>query len=164
MPLRITQTTKSVRIKPTTKGELQSIIKQELKRQGPDADLNFIDTSLITDMSFLFCDVNIPVIQNIKIDEWDTSNVTDMKYMFVFCAKFNCNLGDWDVSSVENMEHMFDFCCSLRSLPLWFKDEQIQSLTDMKKEQNKTPSLISTIAAWTGMFTLLYLIYSWFFT
>ena len=147
-------------LRPSTKDELRSIIIDEIEHQGPNADLNFIDTSLITDMSFLFCDVNMPVIRNIKINKWDTSNVTDMEYMFVFCARFNCDLGDWDVSSVENMEHMFDFCCSLRSLPLWYKDEQIQSLSDMKKEQNKTPSLISTIAVWVGIAAL---IYAWFF-
>ena len=72
MSLHVTSTTKSVRIKPTTKGELQSIIKQELERQGPDADLNFIDTSLITDMSFLFYGL---IIYDIKIDRWDVSNV-----------------------------------------------------------------------------------------
>ena len=167
MPLHISHSTRSATntlVRASTKDELRSIIIDELERQGPDADLNFIDTSMITDMSFLFCDVNMPVIRNIKINEWDTSNVTNMKYMFVFCTKFNCDLGDWDVSSVDNIEHMFDFCCLLRSLPLWYKDEQIQSLSDMKKEQNNTPSLISTIVAWSGMFTLLYLIYNWFFT
>ena len=37
--------------------EVSAIIEQELKRQGPDADLNFIDTSKITDMSYLFQDL-----------------------------------------------------------------------------------------------------------
>lgn len=165
MALRITHNTRSANtlLRPITKNELREFIKVELERQGPDADLNDIDTSLITDMSFLFCGPDI-YIRKIKINKWDVSNVTDMKYMFTFCDDFNCDLGGWNVSNVENMEHMFDFCCSLRNLPLWFKDEQVRSLTSMKKEQNKTPSLISTIAAWSGMFTLLYLIYNWFFT
>lgn len=40
--------------KPTTKDELSSLIWEELKKQGPDADLNHIDVSEITDMSYLF--------------------------------------------------------------------------------------------------------------
>ena len=64
--LRITSTTKSVKVRPTTRDELRSIIEQEIENQGPDADLNFIDTSEITDMSNLFHDL---VIRNIKIDE-----------------------------------------------------------------------------------------------
>lgn len=114
MSLHITSTTKSVRLIPTTKDELQSIIKQELKYQDPDADLNFIDTSLIIDMSSLFWYLNVG---NIKIDEWDTSNVTDMAQMFSGCPKFNADLSSWDVSNVYQMyclfENCFKFCSDL---------------------------------------------------
>ena len=57
--------TQYITYKPTTKDELSSLIGEELNRQGPDADLNHIDTSLITDMSELFEGCNI---RNIKID------------------------------------------------------------------------------------------------
>ena len=70
--LHIGNNTKSVHVRPATKDELQSIIEDELKRQGPDADLNFIDTSDITDMSSLFRGLNI---KNIKVNGWDVSNV-----------------------------------------------------------------------------------------
>ena len=73
--LHISSNTKTVRVKPSTKGELRSIIEQELERQGPDADLNFIDTSLITDMSRLFTQLDVG---NIQIDKWDVSNVESM--------------------------------------------------------------------------------------
>ena len=63
--LHIGNNTKSARIKPTTRDELKSIIVNELEHQGPDADLNFIDTSEITDMSTLF---QYAKIGNIKID------------------------------------------------------------------------------------------------
>jgi hypothetical protein len=45
--------------KPKTKQELQSIIKNEIGRQGKDGDLNFIDTSQITDTSDLFDGLDI---------------------------------------------------------------------------------------------------------
>lgn len=64
------------KVTPKTKQELRTIIERELKRQGTDADLNFIDTSKITDMSYLFYGLNIG---KIKIDKWDVSNVTKWK-------------------------------------------------------------------------------------
>ena len=48
MPLHISSTTKSVKqLRPLTRDELRLIIKAELERQGPDADLNHIDVSQI---------------------------------------------------------------------------------------------------------------------
>ncbi len=79
MAIHITSKTKSLRLQPTSKDELRSIIEQELELQGPDADLNFIDTSEITDMSYLFWGLNIG---NIKIDQWETSNVKYLSNMF----------------------------------------------------------------------------------
>ena len=110
MSLHITSDTKSVRKRPTTKGELQSLIKQELKHQGPDADLNFIDTSMITDMSFLFYDLDI---HSIKIDRWNVSSVNNMHSMFFDCTDFNCDLSKWDVANVEDMIDMFWHCKNL---------------------------------------------------
>ena len=109
MALHITSTTKSVKqLRPTTPVELRSIIETELKRQGPDADLNHIDTSEIEDMSYLFIDL---YIKNIKIDQWDVSNVTNMVGMFINCNCFiGTDIGNWDVSNVTNMAHMFDTC------------------------------------------------------
>ena len=74
MAIHITSNTKSLRLQPTSKDELRSIIEQELELQGPDADLNHIDTSEITDMSYLFWGLNIG---NIKIDQWETSVCID---------------------------------------------------------------------------------------
>lgn len=56
----------SKKVSPKTKNGLREIIKAELRRQGLDADLNFIDTSKITDMSNLFYGLKI---SNIKIDK-----------------------------------------------------------------------------------------------
>ena len=49
--IKITSKTRPlVRPRPATYKELRPIIEHELHKQGPDADLNFIDTSRITDM------------------------------------------------------------------------------------------------------------------
>jgi conserved domain protein len=92
------------KVTPKTKEELRKLIYKELKRQGPDADLNFIDTSMITDMSELFEALNII---NIKIDKWNVSNVTNMSNMFRCNPEFNADLSNWNVSKVTNMYAMF---------------------------------------------------------
>lgn len=102
---------------PENKEELLNLIKKEVKAQGFDCDLNFIDTSKITDMSNLFADIRVG---NPDITTWNTSNVTNMDYMFWFCTKFNCDISKWDVSKVETMNHTFDGCKSFnQDLELW---------------------------------------------
>ena len=65
-------------VQPENKYELKDIIEDTIKEQGFNCDLNFIDTSKITDMSALFSDSEF----NGDISKWDISNVEDMKYVF----------------------------------------------------------------------------------
>ena len=105
-------TTKSAKVRPTTRDKLRKIIETELERQGPDADLNHIDVSEIDDMSLLFYHTKA---RNIKIDEWNVSNVTNMANMFDGCKDFNCDLSDWNVSNVKTMSSMFFGCSAFKS-------------------------------------------------
>ena len=41
------------------------------------------------------------------ISDWDTSEVTDMQYLFKDAESFNQPLEKWDVSQVTNMSQMF---------------------------------------------------------
>ena len=84
--------------KPKTKDELKSIIDARIAEEGNICDLNDIDTSLITDMSWLFCKTKF----NGDISKWNVSNVTNMAYMFKE-SRFKQSIKDWDVSNVENM-------------------------------------------------------------
>jgi surface protein len=105
---------------PESTQELRSIISNKIKEEGPDADLNDIDTSQITDMSNLFTPDFCGDVSN-----WDVSNVTNMSSMFDGCNKFNCNLSNWDISKVENMEFMFRFCREFegKGLDKWNTDK-----------------------------------------
>jgi surface protein len=44
---------------------------------------------------------------NGHIELWDTSNVTDMSFMFYDSVTFNRDISNWDTSSVTNMSYMF---------------------------------------------------------
>ena len=91
---------------PQTKEELKEIIEKRIKEEGNEADLNDIDVSNITDMSYLFLSTNF----SCNVSNWDVSNVTNMKEMFCGCKKFNSDISNWDVSKVTDMSNMFFWC------------------------------------------------------
>ena len=103
-------TTKTpIKYKPKTKEELQNIIIDLLKKGI--TDLNCIDVSNITDMTYLFYHVDkIVEVRDINISDWDVSNVTDIRFMFAGCKNFNSDLSKWDVSNVKDMWNMFYNC------------------------------------------------------
>src|SRR5574344_3000958 len=68
-------------------------------------DLSKLDVSEITDMSSIFRQSNF----NGNISNWNTSNVTDMEWMFFNAKSFNQYIGKWDTSKVTSMEGMFDY-------------------------------------------------------
>ena len=99
--LNITSNTRSA-LRPTSKEQLEALIKQELEQQGPNVDLNHIDVSGIDNMYELFYRINKETkVGNIKIDQWDVSNVLDMEYMFHGCYDFNADLSKWDTRNVK---------------------------------------------------------------
>ena len=91
---------------PETRKELKNIIKERIKSEGNECDLNDIDVSNITDMSYLFSQTNF----NGNISNWDVSNVTNMSHMFSNCKSFNQDISAWDVSNVTDMSFMFYRC------------------------------------------------------
>ena len=97
----------------TTKPSLEHIYQARI-RYGP---IEIWDTSLITDMSYLFYNY---YLFNIDISNWDVSNVTTMKGMFEGCQQFNNTLDKWDVSKVTNMDYMFKGATTFnKSLEKW---------------------------------------------
>ena len=111
--------------KPKTKKELIEAIEEEIyyeqgKRYEPNwqADLNCIDTSLITDMSYLFSKEYKLDKFNGDISNWNASNVTNMESMFKK-SKFNGDINNWDVSKVENMAEMFSNSIFNQNISKW---------------------------------------------
>ena len=127
---------------PKDKKELKSIIKKRLET-NKDADLNDIDVSNVTSMTYLFdgldphkIDISEWNVSNVKwmtsmfngcenfnsdLSNWDVSKVKDMAGMFFGCKKFNSDLSNWNVSNVKNMFEMFVNCRLLKNKPSWYK-------------------------------------------
>ena len=82
---------------------IQDIVRSELSKLGPEADLNHIDVSKVTNMDSVFRLRQF----NGDISAWDVSNVLNMDYMFQGTLHFNCDLSNWDVSNVTSMTKMF---------------------------------------------------------
>ena len=91
---------------PQTIEELRNIIEQRIKEEGNKVNLNDIDVSNVTDMSYLFFETGF----NGDISEWDVSNVTNMSCIFWRCEEFNSDISNWDVSKVKDMSGMFFNC------------------------------------------------------
>ena len=99
------------KVTPATKAALVAEIKRATRVHGNTVNLNYIDTSAITDMQWLFSNDRTDGYKleafNGDISKWDVSKVTDMSHMFLDATAFNQDISEWKVSKVTNMYTMF---------------------------------------------------------
>ena len=80
-------------------------------------DLSSFDTSNVTDMSYMF--EGCESLTSLDLSSFDTSNVINMEGMFDYCGSLvSLDLSNFDTSRVENMNCMFEYCESLTLLDL----------------------------------------------
>ena len=100
------------------RAHLRRLIKQRIELYGPNCDLNDIDVSQVTDMTFLFRYKPFNLF-NGDISQWDVSNVRDMWGMFYGCKSLTTlDLSSFNTSRVDNMCDMFENCSGLTTLDL----------------------------------------------
>ena len=91
---------------------------------------NKIVTTLMTNMNYMFIGLDF----NQDISSWDTSNVTDMRYMFaggVYGHPFNQNINSWNTANVIIMARMFEAAYSFNQpLDSW-NTSNVQDMSRM---------------------------------
>ncbi len=124
------------------KTALEAEIAKAIKEHGNDVNLNYIDTSEVTNMNLMF---QGNTTFNGDISKWDTSSVTDMYAMFYDATTFNQSLNSWDVSKVKGMYRMF-FGATTFNQPLtsW----NVTEVTDMRNMFHKATAFNQDISGW----------------
>ena len=74
-----------------------------------------------------------------EISNWDTSRVTNMRWMFKNAESFDQPLNNWDVSNVRDMNNMFSSATSFNQpLNKW----NVSNVTKLRKTPNE-PGLVN---------------------
>ena len=130
---------------PETKDELRIAVDKWTANPGNGnylyGHISAWDTSLITDMSYLFYDKQT---FNDNISAWDVSSVTEMGSMFSGATSFNGDISGWDVSSVTDMREMFKGANFNGNISNW----DVSSVTYMASMFNGATSFNGTISGW----------------
>lgn len=78
-------------------------------------DISNFDTNKVTDMSYMFW--NCGGLTSLDVSNFNTDNVTEMQYMFCYCEKIKeLDVSNWDTSKTTNIASMFNSCYQLTSI------------------------------------------------
>ncbi|WP_025186176.1 BspA family leucine-rich repeat surface protein [Enterococcus faecalis] len=93
--------------------------------------LDYLDTSQVTDMSYMF--TNCTGLQTLDVSNFDTSQVTNMRGMFFLCTGLQTlDVSNFDTSQVTDMNNMFAGCKALQTLDLSnFNTNQVTDMAGM---------------------------------
>lgn len=76
-----------------------------------------LDTSEVTDMSYMFTDGS--QYTDLDLSSFDTSNVTTMSGMFYGCSKLtNVNLANFNTKNVVKLSNLFNGCSAIENINL----------------------------------------------
>lgn len=134
---RITKTLAKKQVSPTDMlqqlvDQTQSLASMFANPKIVNLDLSNLDTSEVTTMQKAF-QSNTEIKNIIGLNKLNTSNVTDMSYMFNRCSNLDeLDLSSFDTSNVNTMREMFSSCHSITQLDLSsFNTEKVTSMQNM---------------------------------
>ena len=117
---------KLTKVYPASNDNIHDLISAAIHEMGENCNLNWIDTSKVTDMAYLFVPADVKYEDDEEeyisdfcgdISKWDVSNVTTFEGMFKDCH-FNGDITKWKISQKADIEKMFWGCnISLKNLP-----------------------------------------------
>ena len=89
------------------------------------------DTSQVTDMTFMFAELRI--IESISIESFDTSNVIKMTMMFSNCKSLtSLDVSKFNTENVEDMSYMFNGVARVKEINVGnFKTKNVKSFEGM---------------------------------
>jgi len=79
------------------------------------AGMSYLNTSEVTDMKYMF--LNCEKLTSLDVSHFNTSKVTDMYAMFAHCSGLtSLDLSSFNTSNVINMSYMFNGCYNLQTI------------------------------------------------
>lgn len=85
--------------------------------KGTSLDLSNFDTSNVTDMSFMF--FNCQNLKSLNLSSFNTNKVTDMGFMFYECINLKTlDISKFNTENVIDMSYMFMDCKNLKELDI----------------------------------------------
>ena len=90
-----------------------------------------LNTSEVTDMSYMF--TYCEALTELDVSKFDTKNVTNMNEMFYYCKSLTqLDVSNFDTKNVTNMNEMFENCRSLTQLNVSnFNTGKVTGMRDM---------------------------------
>lgn len=117
---------KLTKVYPASNEDIHDLISAAIHEMGEHCNLNWIDTSRVTNMAYLFVPRDVEYEDDEEgyisrfcgdVSKWDVSNVTTFEGIFENSC-FNGDITKWKISPVADIDKMFYGCnISLKNLP-----------------------------------------------
>ena len=101
--------------KIVAKGKSLNRLFEQMRLLETIEGIEYLDTSNATDMSYMF--YNCAALKSLDLSNFDTSNVISMEWMFSDCSALTAlDLSGFDTSKVTDMDSMFYGCSKLQNI------------------------------------------------
>ena len=141
----------------TTKSELTTAVNawktNRVNAQNTYGHISKWNVSAVTDFSSLFTGIGGAIFHE-NLNEWETSNVTDMTRMFYNCTNVSVLINEWTTSNVTSLNNAFYSCYYfIDDLSGW----DVGNVTDMDSTFMYALSFNGNIEGWeVGKVTTMY--------